>query len=112
MPYAEIVATVASALGRPRHPPRTSTSSPAPRRQAWRSLGGAGRGKAIIILNPAEPPLIMRDTIFCAVPDDADQQAVDRLDPRRWPRWRQYVPGYRLRQRPAVRLGAEPPAAA
>ena len=64
-------------------------------------LGGAERGKAIIILNPAEPPLVMRDTIFCS------------LEPRRrrGVRWRasveemvrevqQYVPGYRLLRPP------------
>ena len=51
-----------------------------------RGLGGARRGKAIIILNPAEPPLIMRDTIFCSMPADVDRDAVDdsvRRDGRR-----------------------------
>ena len=52
-----------------RAPVRTSTSSPAPRRDAVEVLGGARKGKAIIILNPAEPPMIMRDTIFCNLPD-------------------------------------------
>ena len=41
-----------------------------------------GRGKAIIILNPVEPPMIMRDTVFCAIGADADQAAITRVDPR------------------------------
>ena len=52
-------------------PGPTSTSSPRPRRAAIEAVGGADRGKAIIVLNPAEPPLIMRDTVFCLI-DDAD----------------------------------------
>ena len=40
------------------------------------ALGGAERGKAIIVLNPAEPPLIMRDTIFCSLPDDVDEDVL------------------------------------
>ena len=49
-------------VGRARAPAPTSTSSPRPRPRAIESVGGARRGKAVIILNPAEPPLIMRDT--------------------------------------------------
>ena len=40
------------------------------------TIGGAARGKAIIILNPADPPMIMRDTIFCAIGEDADRAAI------------------------------------
>ena len=46
------------------------------------TIGGAERGKAIIILNPADPPMIMRDTIFCAIPEDADRDAIAAVDPR------------------------------
>ena len=98
VPYAEIVATVASKSAGPGTRP-TSTSSPAPRRRPWR-LGGAQRGKAIIILNPAEPPLIMRDTIFCQIPDDADHVAIEASIDDVVAQVQQYVPGYRLRQRP------------
>ena len=45
------------------------------------TIGGAARGKAIIVLNPADPPIIMRNTIFCSLPPDADLDAVRRIDP-------------------------------
>ena len=48
--------------------------------RAVAEVGGAGRGKAIIILNPAEPPLMMRDTVICSLPDGADRDAIVRLD--------------------------------
>ena len=65
------------------------------------TIGGAKRGKAIIILNPAEPPMIMRDTIFCAIPEDADRDAIAALDPATIVAEVQtYVPGYRLRNEP------------
>ena len=59
-------------------------------------MGGAERGKAIIILNPADPPMIMRDTIHCAIPEDADQDAVADSIRRMVDDVAQYVPGYRL----------------
>ena len=61
-------------------PAPTSTSSPGPRPSGVETIGGAERGKAIIILNPAEPPMIMRDTIFCAVSPDADRDAIVAVD--------------------------------
>ena len=99
MPYAEIVATVASRSAGPGTRAnideftRTTAS-------AVEVLGGAERGKAIIILNPAEPPLIMRDTIFCQIPDDADHDAIEASVDDVVLQVQQYVPGYRLRQRP------------
>ncbi len=99
VPYAEIVATVASRSAGPGTRANidefTRTTS-----SAVEVLGGAERGKAIIILNPAEPPLIMRDTIFCQIPDDADQAAIEASIDQVVAQVQEYVPGYRLRQRP------------
>ncbi|MCW2764685.1 MAG: mhpF 2, partial [Nocardioides sp.] len=73
--YAEIVASVSSMSAGPGTRAnideftRTTASG-------VETIGGAERGKAIIILNPAEPPMIMRDTIFCAVSPDADRDAI------------------------------------
>jgi acetaldehyde dehydrogenase len=58
----------------------------------------AARGKAIIILNPAEPPMIMRDTVYCLC-DDADTEAIVISVEAMVDRVREYVPGYRLKQR-------------
>ena len=73
--YAEIVASVASVSAGPGTRANidefTKTTA-----GGVQHIGGAARGKAIIILNPAEPPMIMRDTIFCAIPADADHDAI------------------------------------
>ena len=66
------------------------------------TIGGAQRGKAIIILNPAEPPMIMRDTIFCAVPPDVDGAAIAESVHAMVRAVQEYVPGYRLLQEPQV----------
>jgi acetaldehyde dehydrogenase len=65
---------------------------------AIEQVGGAARGKAIIVLNPAEPPLIMRDTVYCVV-GDCDDAAVTAAVEEMAERVRAYVPGYRLKQR-------------
>ena len=111
VPYAEIVASISSKSAGPGTRANidefTETTS-----HAITSVGGAARGKAIIILNPAEPPLIMRDTVLALVvaPDESLQ-----------PSWQDeirasiekmigdvaaYVPGYRLKQR--VQINAIP----
>ena len=97
--YAEIVATVASKSAGPGTRQnideftRTTTA-------AIEVLGEAVRGKAIIILNPAEPPLVMRDTIFCSLPPDADEEKVSRSVHDMVADVQSYVPGYRLRTEP------------
>ena len=95
-----------------RAPATTSTSSPGRRRAGIEEIGGAERGKAIIILNPADPPLLMRDTIFCAI---AARRRPRRRSRRRSRRWssevQQYVPGYRLRSEPQFDPSDERPAA-
>jgi acetaldehyde dehydrogenase len=97
--YAEIVATVASASAGPGTRSNIDEFTRTTAR-AVEVIGGATRGKAIIILNPAEPPLIMRDTIYCSLPADADHGKVaasihDMVD-----EVQTYVPGYRLRGEP------------
>jgi acetaldehyde dehydrogenase len=95
VPYAEIVATVASASAGPGTRNNidefTRTTS-----RAVEELGGAQKGKAIIILNPADPPLIMRDTIFCALPADADLDKIEASIHDMVSEVQTYVPGYRL----------------
>ncbi|MFE9322462.1 acetaldehyde dehydrogenase (acetylating) [Nocardia sp. NPDC052278] len=94
--YAEIVASISSRSAGPGTRANidefTETTS-----HAIESVGGAARGKAIIILNPAEPPLIMRDTVFCLI-GDADHNAIRASIAEMADRVSQYVPGYRLKQ--------------
>ncbi|MDQ1607685.1 MAG: acetaldehyde dehydrogenase, partial [Microbacteriaceae bacterium] len=68
--------------------------------RAVEQVGGAARGKAIIILNPAEPPMIMRDTVIVIVDrlDDRQKDAVTAEVLAQVARVSEYVPGYRLKQ--------------
>ena len=97
--YAEIVATVASRSAGPGTRAnideftRTTT-------QAIEVCGGVAKGKAIIVLNPADPPLIMRDTIFCQIPDDADHAAIAASIADAVAYVQSYVPGYRATVEP------------
>jgi acetaldehyde dehydrogenase len=97
--YAEIVATVASTSAGPGTRANidefTRTTS-----RGVEVIGGAQRGKAIIVLNPADPPMIMRDTIFCAIPEDADHDAIITSIHAVVADVQGYVPGYRLLQEP------------
>jgi acetaldehyde dehydrogenase len=99
--YAEIVASVSSVSAGPGTRANidefTRTTA-----AGVETIGGAERGKAIIILNPAEPPMIMRDTIFCAVPPDADRDAVVASIVAMEKAVQEYVPGYRLLQEPQI----------
>ena len=95
--YGEIVASIASKSAGPGTRANidefTETTL-----AAIEVVGGAERGKAIIILNPAEPPLIMRDTVY----DLSARRSRERPSRRRcwtwWTRSQSYVPGYRLKQ--------------
>jgi acetaldehyde/propanal dehydrogenase len=93
--YGEIVATVASKSAGPGTRKNidefTRTTAGAIER-----VGGAKKGKAIIILNPAEPPLIMRDTVHCLTEDEPDQAAIEASVREMVAQVQQYVPGYRL----------------
>ncbi|HEY0716348.1 MAG TPA: acetylating acetaldehyde dehydrogenase [Streptosporangiaceae bacterium] len=68
--------------------------------QATLQVGGADRGKAIIVLNPVDPPMIMRDTVFCAISPDADQAAITESVRATAAEVARYVPGYTLRAEP------------
>lgn len=99
VPYAEIVASVASVSAGPGTRANidefTKTTS-----RGVETIGGAQKGKAIIILNPADPPMIMRDTIFCQIPEDADRDAIAASINDVVARVQTYVPGYRLLNEP------------
>lgn len=97
--YAEIVASVASVSAGPGTRANidefTRTTS-----RGIEVMGGAQQGKAIIVLNPADPPMIMRDTIICAIPDDADHAAIAASVSAMVEEVSSYVPGYRLLNEP------------
>ncbi len=95
VPYAEIVATVASKSAGPGTRANIDEFTRSTT-QAIEICGGVQKGKAIIVLNPAEPPLMMRDTIFCQIPDDADHEAIDASIRDVAGYVQSYVPGYRL----------------
>jgi acetaldehyde dehydrogenase (EC 1.2.1.10) len=93
--YGEIVATVSSKSAGPgtRKNIDEFTRTTA---GAVEKVGGAKKGKAIIILNPAEPPLIMRDTVHCLTETEPDQTAITASIHAMIKEVQKYVPGYRL----------------
>jgi acetaldehyde dehydrogenase len=96
--YAEIVSTVASRSAGPgtRQNIDEFTQTTA---EALARIGGAERGKAIIILNPAEPPIIMRNTVYALV-EKADREPISEAIQAMVRTVQQYVPGYRLKAPP------------
>jgi len=99
VPYAEIVASIASRSAGPGTRANidefTHTTG-----KAVAEVGGADRGKAIIVLNPVDPPMIMRDTVFCAIGPDADHDRIRASVYEMVDAVREYVPGYTLRAEP------------
>jgi len=97
--YGEIVATVSSKSAGPGTRKnideftRTTASGIA-------QVGGADEGKAIIVINPAEPPLIMRDTVHCLTHETPDQDAITESVQQMIGEVQKYVPGYRLKNGP------------
>lgn len=95
--YAEIVASISSKSAGPGTRANIDEFTETTR-SAIETLGGATRGKAIIVLNPAEPPLIMRDTVF-VLSDLVDVSAVEDSVAQMVAAVQAYVPGYRLKQK-------------
>ncbi|MGV9383919.1 acetaldehyde dehydrogenase (acetylating) [Nonomuraea sp. NPDC003707] len=97
--YAEIVASIASRSAGPGTRANIDEFTQTTAR-AIETVGGAAKGKAIIILNPVTPPMIMRDTVFCAIPADADTAAIGTSVRAMAAEVAAYVPGYTLRAEP------------
>ncbi|MDR3361785.1 MAG: acetaldehyde dehydrogenase (acetylating) [Desulfovibrio sp.] len=99
--YAEIVATISSKSAGPGTRANidefTETTA-----DAVVSVGGAKKGKAIIILNPAEPPILMRNTVYCKVAYPERIDAITENVKAMVEKVKQYVPGYRLRLAPVL----------
>jgi acetaldehyde dehydrogenase len=94
--YAEIVASISSRSAGPGTRANIDEFTETTAR-AIESVGGAQKGKAVIVLNPADPPMIMRDTIYCLAQTE-DQNAIRTSIARAVAEVQAYVPGFRLKQ--------------
>ena len=105
--YAEMVSTVASLSAGPgtRHNIDEFTVTTA---RGLEQVGGAGRGKAIIVLNPADPPIMMRNTVYVVPEEDFDQDEVVRSVEKIVAEVQEYVPGYRLKDEPVFDVKETP----
>ena len=97
VPYADIVASVSSRSAGPGTRANIDEFTETTAR-AIETVGGAVRGKAIIILNPAEPPVMMRDTVY-VLAQGGDQAEIEASVEAMVEEVRGYVPGYRLKQK-------------
>jgi acetaldehyde dehydrogenase len=104
VPYAEMVSTVSSKSAGPgtRQNIDEFTRTTA---RALEEIGGADCGKAIIILNPADPPILMRNTVYAALPEGSDHDAVIASVQSMVHEIQDYVPGYRLKNPPVIEEG-------
>jgi acetaldehyde dehydrogenase len=104
LPYAEMISTVASKSAGPGTRQNidefTKTTS-----TALREIGGATKSKAIMVLNPAEPPIMMRNTVFAGIPEGADHEAILNSIHEMAGEVSKYVPGYRLKNEPVIEEG-------
>jgi len=104
VPYAEIISTVASNSAGPGTRANidefTETTS-----ACLEEVGGAGIGKAIMILNPADPPIMMRNTVYCGLADGYDPERVVESIVQTVDNVRTYVPGYQLKRAPVFENG-------
>lgn len=104
LPYAEMVSTVASKSAGPGTRQNidefTKTTS-----TALREIGGATSSKAIMVLNPAEPPIMMRNTVFAGIPEGSDHDAILDSIHEMAREVAKYVPGYRLKNPPVIEEG-------
>ena len=104
LPYAEMVSTIASLSAGPGTRANidefTVTTS-----AALREIGGANTSKAIIVMNPADPPIMMRNTVFGALPEGSDHDAVIASILEMVDEVAKYVPGYHLKNEPVIEVG-------
>jgi acetaldehyde dehydrogenase len=102
--YGEIVSTIASKSAGPGTRQNIDEFTVTTARTLV-EVGGADRGKAIIVLNPADPPIMMKNTVFAAVPEHVDREAIQASIEEAVAGVQQYVPGFRLKTEPVFDEG-------